>query len=383
MFKIEYLTQGGLRQTETLSGDIAAIRLELERKGCTILSVSKAKTRRYKNESLLAFLNTLGDFVDSGVSVLKALEHMRHSNNLEIKELSARLVRDVTSGMPFGVAFEGLSVFPETVVSIVRSGEESGKLSESIQTSMQYMTEMGQLSRETVRKLLYPGFMLLMSCASLMSMAFGVIPKMKNSDLVQMAMSDEKGIKIMNWVELGAKGYALSFTAMVGCLILAGMFVKKRPEILLKLPLPLLNKIVMDRLYYASFFNLYQLLSSGTRLDVSLGIVKRASSSSTIRREFEQAHMAVIQGGTFASGFKRLEPEERSLLESAMSVEAIERIIRSIFRRYEKAYIRGVGRLAPILNTIAIVTVLTSVLAIIIAIFGIEGMVMSKMMKNV
>lgn len=108
-------------------------------------------------------IRTLGTMVKSGVSMLEALKLTSEvSGNVHYQEAWAGVIEQVTEGRRICDSLEGNPLFPGTLVQMISSGEETGKLDEVLEKVSTYYDRDLELSIKTTTSLIEPVMIVLM-----------------------------------------------------------------------------------------------------------------------------------------------------------------------------------------------------------------------------
>lgn len=379
MYKVSYLHTDGTTRDEVFLGEPSEFTQEIEARGGIVLKVAKARQNKVPLAQIVAYLNTTADFLSSGVSLSRAQERLTRSGNAALRDIAERCYKSILQGYSYSYTLGQMGLFSETVISMVKSGEESGKLAEGLYTAATYLEQMRGRTAEAMKKLSYPALLMVVASLSLVGNAFFIMPKLKDSEMVKVAGS--ANLAMYDRIELFGQTLAMLIPSMFVLLALFALAYRHNPEIVERIRLPFIKKLLLNQLYYTAFFNLYQLISSGVRLAMALEIVRNSSTNVIIRTEFDSALACLKRGENFANGFRHIEPEERDMLESAVNLDATERILKNIYVRYEREYLATLSRLVPILNTAGILLVLLTVGVLAFMLIATEATMLKDVMK--
>ncbi len=107
--------------------------------------------------SVARFCSTLGTLMDSGVSVLNALQIVRDTAGNEVVARAVQVVHDaVKEGEGMAKPLESTRVFPIMVVSMIEVGEETGALPEMLDRVAKVYEEEVDLAVEAMTSLIEP-----------------------------------------------------------------------------------------------------------------------------------------------------------------------------------------------------------------------------------
>lgn len=134
---------------------------------------------RVSADELVMMTRNLGSMLKAGLTVTRALSVIeRQSTNLKTKWVLKRITERINNGEQF---FETLKEFPEVFsdlyVAMIKAGEESGNLAESLQTLAVQMERASNLTKKIKGAMIYPGIVLsVMAIIGVMMMIF-VMPQ--------------------------------------------------------------------------------------------------------------------------------------------------------------------------------------------------------------
>jgi type IV pilus assembly protein PilC len=103
------------------------------------------------------YLRTLGVLVESGLPIIDALELAGETaGNEVVQRASADIARHVSRGSGLALGFHSAGIFPEIVVQMVTTGEETGRLSEMLATVSDHYDDQVEASVEGLASLIEP-----------------------------------------------------------------------------------------------------------------------------------------------------------------------------------------------------------------------------------
>ncbi len=107
--------------------------------------------------SVARFCSTLGTLMESGVSVLNALQIVRDTSGNELLARAVQVVHDaVKEGESMAKPLDSTNVFPVMVVSMVQVGEETGALPEMLNRIAKVYAEEVDLAVDSLTSLIEP-----------------------------------------------------------------------------------------------------------------------------------------------------------------------------------------------------------------------------------
>lgn len=134
---------------------------------------------RVKSDELVMMTRNLGSMLTAGLTVSRALSVIdRQSSNPRLKGIMQRVIQRINSGDPF---HETLREFPKTFndlyVAMVRAGEESGNLAESLQTLAVQMERSSNLKKKIKGAMIYPCIVMIVMVVIGILMMIYVMPQ--------------------------------------------------------------------------------------------------------------------------------------------------------------------------------------------------------------
>jgi type IV pilus assembly protein PilC len=191
LYKYEATTTEGEAKTGTIEAanrDIAIV--ALQRRNFIIVSIEETRKgglfanlilfRRIKTRDIVILSRQLSTLFEAKVPVLTALKLLAaETENPALNERLAELVDNIQGGASISEAMSRQpAVFSKFFVSMVRSGEESGKLDEVFSYLASYLERNYELASKAKGALVYPIFVLATFIGVMILMLTVVIPKL-------------------------------------------------------------------------------------------------------------------------------------------------------------------------------------------------------------
>ena len=149
------------------AGNVFDLEQRLSRMGLDLVSgAPTAQKSRHiggsnvKRQDLINFCFHLEQLASAGVPIVEGLIDLRESvENLRFREVVGGLVETIEGGKSLSQALADYpEVFSKVVVSLVRSGEQTGKLSEVLKSLAETLKWEDELAAQTKKLLIYPLF---------------------------------------------------------------------------------------------------------------------------------------------------------------------------------------------------------------------------------
>jgi type IV pilus assembly protein PilC len=134
---------------------------------------------KVKTDELVMVTRNLGSMLTAGLTVTRALSVIqRQTTNPRMKGVTKKMVERINQGDPF---YETLKEFPEVFddlyVAMVKAGEESGNLAESLQTLSIQMERSNNLMKKVKGAMIYPAIVIIVMVVIGILMMIYVMPQ--------------------------------------------------------------------------------------------------------------------------------------------------------------------------------------------------------------
>jgi type IV pilus assembly protein PilC len=176
---------------KSLMGQIEAINLidlelRLQRMGLDLIVGGPASRRAslfkgaIKRPELINFCFHLEQLTASGVPIIEALTDLRDSvENPRFREVMSGLVESIQGGQGLSAAMADYTdVFPKVFASLIRAGEETGRLSQVLKSLAENLKWEDELIAQTKKLLMYPAFVGSIVLAVTMFLMIYLVPQM-------------------------------------------------------------------------------------------------------------------------------------------------------------------------------------------------------------
>ena len=306
-----------------------------ERHDVRLPSVLRPRSR-ISAEEQIAFLHELTTLLGAGLPVHEALRRLVDgaAPNASYGRLAAALHAAVLRGVPLSQAMEIQKAFPQSIVGMVRAGEESGTLATILQEAATILMERNDM-RESMRSALaYPLFLLAATALSLILMVMFVLPVFASllRDLsatvplptqILLSLSD---LLVEHAHQLPVVGLGICFALAV---ILYVPPLRYRLDRLL-LCLPILGAFLRFTAWQMILRTMAILLRSGIRLDAAVGLARMATENRALAACLVRVEQYLVEGRTFAyamEGISFLPPLLHGMLAAGEEAGDLEHLL--------------------------------------------------------
>jgi type IV pilus assembly protein PilC len=134
---------------------------------------------RVKQDELVMVTRNLGSMLNAGLTVTRALSVIeRQTKNPRLKGVTKRIVDRINQGDQFNQALaEFPEVFDNLYIAMVKAGEESGSLAESLQTLSIQMERSSNLKKKIKGAMIYPSIVIIVMIIIGILMMIYVMPQ--------------------------------------------------------------------------------------------------------------------------------------------------------------------------------------------------------------
>ncbi|MFH1859390.1 MAG: type II secretion system F family protein [Patescibacteria group bacterium] len=301
----------------------------LQRRGLIIISVLASKDKDFfaKDVALFGRVNTrdivilsrqIATMFEAQVSALQTFSMLAiETDNRLLGEKLQEIVADIQNGMAIsGALAKHPKVFSNFYVNMVRSGEESGSLSEVFVYLADYLERNHELTSKARGALIYPAFVMIVFVTVIILLFVLVIPQL--SEIIKASGQD---IPWSTAIVMGLSSFLLHYGFFVALTFVAlGCFVYylKRAEALdlssMKLDIPIIGNLYR-KLYLSRITdNMATMLSSGVSLVKTVEITAGVVDNKRYAKILFGATQMIKSGSTVADAFEGYEEIPRILI---------------------------------------------------------------------
>jgi type II secretory pathway component PulF len=269
-----------------------------------LLKLVRTPTRRRLNSRDLAlFTRRLGDLLEAGVPMQKAVTQLHlQSRERHLREPLAALAERVRGGESLSQSLSAADdLFPQALVGAVEAGESSGGLVPVLQGLAGLYEKDDDLKRTVRGALLYPALVLTVSIATLLVMFLYLLPRLSvlYADMGQRLPGPTR---FLIAVSSFLSTYGVTIAAVLVLAVAAGLVARARSERLRRLlaqaPLrmPMIGRIVLEREIVRFSHTLSSLVGGGVPLMRGLWFASRSAGNAVIAEELRAFSRRVGEG---------------------------------------------------------------------------------------
>jgi type IV pilus assembly protein PilC len=296
------------------------LELRLRRMGLDLLTAKTIEPGTHfkaagsiKRKDLIGFCFDMEMMTRSGISLMDGLRDLRDTiENPRFKEVLASMIEDMEGGK---VLSQAMSTHPDTFenvfVSLVRAGEQAGKLTEVFASLGATLKWQDELASQTQQLLIYPAIVLVVVTGVFMFMLMYLVPQV-TSLLKTMGIA----LPIQTRLLIGVSNFTIAWwpaifgvPIIVATVLVVTIMRSQRARYLwdyskLRLPVlgPILQKIILSR--FANFFAL--MYQSGITILEALRTSEDIAGNRVIADGIARAREQITAGAGMTETFQNL-----------------------------------------------------------------------------
>ncbi len=303
----------------------AQVTEQLRERGLIVLDVSEKneafrlesffdRFRGIKTRDLAVFARQFSTLVASGMPMLRTLYTLEDQTEDErLKGAIAGVRADVEAGSSLGDAMERRpQIFDPLFRAMVRSGEASGRLDDSLHRVAYQLEKMDALKRQIRAAIMYPAFIFVAAVVIMLGVVIFIVPVFANA--FKEAVADQPGesaaLPAMTQVTIGISNFVKNFwfiwvPGVIGGAI--GFIQWKKTDTgraqwdRIKLRIPFHIGDIAKKVAVARWSRTFAgAVGSGVPLLQSIKIVGKTSGNAVVEQSMDDVYASVKSGGTLA-----------------------------------------------------------------------------------
>ena len=180
-------TEGNLVRETIAFRDEHELRHHLRKNNLFVLEVAERRRARFaisrgvRLGDLVIMSRQLRTMLNAGMPLVTGLEALaEQSTNVRLTEILTQVSRAVASGRSMASSMSDYpNVFPEMLVTLVKAGEEGGRLPESLQEASRQLELQMEVRQKLISALMYPSFTLMATFGTVAVMMIFIVPVFK------------------------------------------------------------------------------------------------------------------------------------------------------------------------------------------------------------
>ena len=371
------------------------LELRLERIGLSLITFRQAQksanvfsSSKVSLKDLMMFCFQLEQLTSAGVPLLEGLADLRDSSaNPHFRKVIGALVSEVEGGKMLSQALAQYpSVFSNIFVSLVRAGEQTGRLPEVFQNLADTFKWQDELVSQTKRLLTYPLFVLFVVIGAVTFLMMFLVPQM-TSFLTNMGQELPTQTKVLMFISKMFVNYwwlIFSLPFLLAALIV--LLIRQSPEMryrfdYIKLQIPvtgdILQKIILAR--FARYFAL--MYQTGIPILDAIKTCEDIVGNKAVASALNRAHQQINAGDSMSESFQNaglFPPLVVRMIRVGESTGALDQSLLKISYFYDRDVNESIEKMLKLLEP-ALTVILGGILAFIM--FSVLGPVYDSFSK--
>ncbi len=324
----------------------------------------KSKGKRIKAKDLAEFSRELGSLLESGISLVRALNIICQENT--IKPWQRAVYQNVLLLIRQGVALSDAmeqqdGVFPELMIQMYRSAEMAGNLDKVALRMAGHFEKDHRLNSKVITAMIYPIVILVACLGAVIVLVTFVIPMF--SELFSMMDELPLPTRVVLGLSDAFQNYWYIIIIGVAALVAAVKSIFQVPAARLwkdrmKLRLPLVGKL-LSVVYTARFTRtLSSLYSAGLPIVSALQVGRKTIGNTYLESQFDEAIAVVRGGGSLSSALSGIQGFNNRLTSAVMVGEEtgrLDNMLTAISDDLDYSSETSINRMVAILEPLLIV----------------------------
>jgi len=334
---------------------------------------------RIKLGDVLLFSSQLSAMVEAGLPLLRCLQsYSREVENRHFKGIIETVSGEVEEGSTLHDALaKHPRAFSSLFVNMVRAGEISGRLDQTLNQLTSYLERMADLRRKLVSAITYPSFLIVFTIAAVFFLVVQVVPVFQRI-YGGLGARLPTPTRILLSVSATTREHALIFFLAAVAVAIAVVLILRstRGRYVFdqyKLKMPLFGSLLRKYALVKFTRTLGVLISSGVPILASLDLVAETAENLFLARAIQASSASIEQGSSFAEAMsERREVFPEMVIQMASTGEesgALDRMLAKVSNFYEQQIESTIAALTSLLEPILIVLIGGVIGSILLSIF--------------
>jgi len=336
--------------------------------GGSIFSANLKIFQRVKLKEMTAFSRRLATLVSAQVPLLTSLQTLsKQTENLYFRDAIIEVSNDVEGGAVLSKALSRHpKIFSNFFVNMVKAGEASGGMENSLNYLADYMEKQYDLNTKVRGALTYPAFIIAAFSVIGVLMMILVIPK-----LTGFLKETGQELPAMTKLIMAISSFLTNWWWLLLLIVVGGGFylrylIKNSAEArqqwdILKLKLPLFGKQVFQKIYVTRIAdNLSTLIQGGLSILQALQVTSEVVGNTVYQRIVTEAKEDVRIGNTLSSSFakhKEIPTMVSQMIATGEQTGSMDVILKKLGQFYNKEIDNTVGTISQLIEPILILLI--------------------------
>ena len=330
-------------------------------------------------QDLINFCFHLEQLSNAGVPMMEGLVDLRDSlENPRFREVVSGLIESIEGGRSLSQALaEFPEVYSKVFVSLVRSGEQTGRLADVLKSLTETLKWEDELAAQTKKLIMYPAFVGSIVLVVTFFLMIYLVPQMtafiRNmgqeiplQTRILMAVSD---VFVGYWWAIIAAPFAVWFGLKFAARSYPGVeYALDHYRISAPLVGPILRKIILSR-FASSFAMMY---SSGITVLDAIRSCEEIVGNKPVEQALRTAGQQIAEGKNLTAAFQELElfpPLVIRMLRVGENTGALDTALLNVSYFYNREVREAIGKVQALIEPILTVVLGVLIVAILYSIF--------------
>ncbi|MCC7121086.1 MAG: type II secretion system F family protein [Gammaproteobacteria bacterium] len=379
--------RGRLRRGRTEAVNAADLETRLSRLGLDLIDYRELKASRHdagrggiRRVDLITFCFHLEQLIRAGVPILEGLADLRDSvGNRRLREVTAALIESIEGGRNLSGAMADFpAVFDPVLVSLIRAGEQSGRLTAVLAKVIENLKWQDEQAALTRRLLMYPAVVGVVLTATLVFMMIYVVPQLLSflSNMGQALPLQTRAL--IAFSRFFSQYWYLVFGLPLAAAGSAWIAVRASPEFAqrfdawkLRLPVlgPIARKIIVTRV--CTVFSI--MYTSGITVLECIRASEEVAGNRAVGRALRDAGRMIQDGGGISASFAAsglFPPLVVRMLRVGENAGALDEALDNVSYFFTRDVQESVDRLQAMLLPTMVIVLGAFMLWIVVSVFG-------------
>lgn len=262
---------------------------------------------RIKMIDKITFARNLGNMLDAGLSFTRAISVLqRQTRNRKLKEVFESINNDISAGKTFHEALQKFpKVFPPIFVFMVKAGEESGNLSESLKVIANQLEKTYLLQKKMKGAMIYPAVIITVMIIIGIIMMMTVVPKLTQT-FIDLKTTLPSSTRLIIWISKTINNNFFMLLIAIIAIVAAVYGILRtrkgsRALAWLVVRLPIIGRLVVEANAAKTSRTLSSLIGSGVNLIQSVEITRDVIQNVYYKEILSETIAAVEKGKSLST----------------------------------------------------------------------------------
>ncbi|MEO4053316.1 type II secretion system F family protein [Solibacillus sp. CAU 1738] len=331
---------------------------------------------KIKNQEFVIYCRQFATLIRAGVSIVEATNILaRQSTSKQLKKALEQVEEDVRSGISFSQAVgKHPKVFPELFTNMMRSGEATGDIDETLERLANMFEKQYNLKKKVQSTLTYPAVLMVITVVIVFFLLIFIVPTFVSTfDEIgaDLPLITVLTVALSEWLQ---KFWWIVIGTVIIAVVTFNSLYKKNKQFHFAINLALLKMPIFGSLFQKSAIarlmrTLSSLFSSAVPILQALTISEKVSGNPVIGKVVLEARSSLEKGSTLSEPLEKswiFPPLVTSMTQIGESTGSLDYMLEKIADFYEDEVDRSVDTLKSLIEPLMIL-VLAVVIGLIVA----------------